>query len=205
MGSATQTPMSKKKEKQKLVPVLISSREGMHAVVTNLVADKLAVAALKVEIEQKKAAIDQKYQEKLDDLNRQILSGEAGLEVWSQKYPQEFGDRRSIELTAATFGFRKGGPKVGKISGITWEKIVARLASIVIKENEGTPEERVVFDGEDYLRYPDAVVDKEALLADRKNIPAQALELAGILIEQDEFFFFEPKSEVVEASVKEAA
>lgn len=191
-------------KKTKLAPVLISSREGMHAVVTRLVSSKLALAALRVGIEEEKAEIDKKHQEQIDELNRDILMHEGGLQVWATQHPEEFDGKKSIDLPAARFGFRTGPNKVEKAKGVkNWDEVVNRLISTLITE-DGTDNSPFIFEGEDYVRYGAPAVDKEALLAARETIPAEALKAAGIIFEQDEFFFFEPKSEVLEPT-KEAA
>ena len=194
------------KKKQKLEPVIIVSREGMQAVVTDLVANKLRFAKLKIKMETEKASVEKEYQTEFDELARLIQAAEGGLHVWSIKHKEdEFGKKKSIDLPSATFGFRTSPPKVEKTSG-TWEEIVARLAAVVVTGIDPTTgAEIVVFRGEDYIRYGVASVDKDSILRDREIIPAEALQAAGIVIAQDELFYFDPKSEVLEASTQEAA
>ena len=186
----------------KIKPVLIHSRDGMLAVVAELVSDKLALAALQVEVEQKKAEVEAAYQERIDQLARQIQMSEGGLHVWSDQHPEEFDGNKSIDLPSATFGFRTCPPKVEKAKGAkTWEDVVSRLAATLIQDACGNPE----FIGENFIRYGVATVDKDTILKIRDTIPAAALKAAGIVIEQEEIFFFKPKSEVLEASSQEAA
>jgi phage host-nuclease inhibitor protein Gam len=192
----------KKPKAPKLQPVLISSREGARAVVAELVEDKLRVEALTVQIEEAKAAIERDYKDEIDEINRRIQQNEGGLQVWSLQHPEEFGKAKSIDLTMARFGFRTCPTKVEKGKGAgTWEAVVNRLLSTVIKNDAG----EVIFNGEDYIQYGDPAVAKARLIVDKDIIPAEALLLAGISFEQDEIFFFEPKSEVLEASKKEVA
>lgn len=192
------------KKSQKLTPVLISSREGMLAVVTDTVGAKLDLAALQVEIEQQKAEIDRQHQARIDELTRQIQMNEGGLQVWASQHPEEFDGKKSIDLPAARFGFRTTPHSVEKAKGVrNWDDVVARLLATLITEND-EPNSPFRFIGEDYIRYGSPSVDKAKLLADRENIPAEALKAAGIIFDQDEIFFFEPKSEVLEAT-KEAA
>lgn len=190
------------KKKQKPQPVLISSREGMLAVVADLIQDKLEFQQIQLSIEQEKAAIDKKNQGALDALARRIQMNEAGLQVWSKMHPQEFDGKRSIDLPTAIFGFRLGKHKVDKPSNVTWKEIADRLISTILRPEE--PEGQPIFEGEEYIRYGDAEVDKDALLRDRDLIPQEALDVVGIKFAQDDFFFFEPKSQVLEAT-KEAA
>ncbi len=188
--------MSKKK---KLQPVLISSREGMLGVVADLVAAKLEFTKLLTQIEQEQVAIAKQHQPRIDELARNIQMSEAGLHVWSVSNPGEFDGKRSIDLPTALFGFRLGKHKVEKPSNVTWKEIVDRLISTIIwPPGVPTTDEQPIFEGENYVRYGDPEVDKDALLRDRKLIPEAALRATGISFCQEEFFFFEPKSEVLE-------
>jgi hypothetical protein len=181
-------------KKTKIKPVLIHSREAMLAVVANLVSDKLALAAKQVEIEQAKADID--------ELARRCQTNEAGLHVWSVQHPEEFDGGKSIDLPSATFGFRTCPPSVEKDkSARTWDDVAARLASTVINDATG----QAIFIGENFVRYGSPTVDKTGLIAIRDEIPEAAKKSAGFTIEQEEIFFFKPKSEVLEASSQEAA
>jgi|GEM_PF-2542851 len=193
----------KKPKAQKLQPVLISSREGARAVAAVLVEDKLRVEALKIQIDEAKAAIDREYKDELDEINRRIMQHEGGLQVWSLQHPEEFGKAKSIDLTMARFGFRTCPTKVEKAKGTgTWDEVVSRLLSTVVKD-AATGE--VLFNGEDYVQYADPTVAKARLIADKAIIPPAALKLAGIIFDQDEVFFFEPKSESLETSKQEVA
>ena len=189
-------------KKTKIKPVLIHSRDGMLAVVAELVSDKLALKELQIQIEQQKAAIDARYQERVDELARQIQMAEGGLHVWSDQNPGEFDGKKSIDLPSARFGFRLCPPKVEKGKGVkNFDEVLARLASTVVQDACGQP----VFIGENFIRDGSPSIDKERLIAERANIPAAAFKAAGFTIDQDEVFFFEPKSEVLEASSREAA
>jgi hypothetical protein len=192
----------KKPKKQKLQPVLISSRDGARAVAAVLVEDKLRVEALKIQIEEAKAAIDREYKDEVDEINRRILQNEGGLQVWSLQNPKEFGKAKSIDFTMCRFGFRTCPTKLEKDkSAGTWDAVLDRLLSTVITDDQG----EVIFRGEDYIAYGDPTVAKAKLIADRDIIPDAALKLAGIQFDQAEIFFFEPKSEVLEASSQAVA
>lgn len=196
-----------KKKAKKWEPILISSREGMRSVASDLVRDKLALKELQVQIEQEKAETDRKYKDQVDDLGRSIQMAEGGLQVWASQHSEEFADKRSIDLGFARLGFRKGPPKVEKRGKFTWPQIVTFLLALVVREKDaaGNETDTVVFEGADYVRYGEPTVNKDAILNDRETIPEEALKLAGIFIDQDEFFYFEPTSEVIDATVQKAA
>lgn len=190
------------KKKPKIQPVIITSRDAMRGVVAQLVADKLALGKVTLKVENEKLAIERKYQEEIDDLCRRIAAAEGGLHAWSalHKDDAEFDGKRSIDLPSARFGFRTCPPKVeteGK-----GDAAVNRLAAVVVLDPST---DEPIFRGEDYIAYGTPSIDKAKLLADRDKIPAEALLAAGIVIRQDELFFFEPNSEVLEASTQEAA
>jgi hypothetical protein len=189
-------------KKQKIQPVIITSREAMRVAAADLVADKLALEKLTVKIEARKLQIAREHQEEVDTLLRRIAATEGGLHAWSaiHKEDAEFDGKRSIELPCARFGFRTCPPKVETEN--KGEAAVNRLASVVVLDPST---DEPIFRGEDYIRYGAPAIDKDAILADRDKIPAEALVAAGIAIKQDELFFFEPKSEVLEASTQEAA
>jgi len=168
----------------------------MQAVVSEIVRTRLELAATLVTIEEGKAAVEAGFAAEVDELQRAIAQLEGGLQVWAAGHPEEFGDKKSIDLPSATFGFRQGPPKVEKVRAKeTWDDIVARMVSIV------TPD----FIGEDYVRYGAPSLDKDQLLKDRDTIAPEVLKAAGIRFDQDEFFYFTPKSEVLESTSKEAA
>lgn len=176
----------------------------MLAIVSELVSHKLAFAQIQLQIEQEKAQIEARHQPRLDELSRIIQMQEGGLQVWAERNPQEFDGKKSIDLPQAHFGFRTTPHRVEKAKGVrTWDDVVARLISTLITEDD-TPDSPFIFEGENYVRYPAPAVDKQKLLADRENIPPAALKAAGIRFEQDELFYFEPKSEVIEATTQAA-
>lgn len=189
-------------KKSKINPVLITSREAMLAVVSDLVRDKLAIAEIQIRIEQEKVAIEERYQARIDELARRIQMNEGGLHVWTEQNPQEFDGKKSIDLPSARFGLRTCPPKVEKARGVkNFDEVLARLASTVVHDATGNP----IFIGENFIREGQPSIDKDRLIAERANIPPAAFKAAGFTIDQDEVFFFEPKSEVLEASSKEAA
>jgi phage host-nuclease inhibitor protein Gam len=186
---------------EELQPILISSREGMQGVVADIIRNKLKVAALTVEMEKEIADVQKRYQKRIDPVNQQIAVGEAGVQIWAQKNRAEFpGEKKSIDLPMAIVGFRQSPPSVEKKKKVNWDNAALLLRSVKI-EKDGA----VLFDGTDYVVPGKPTLDKNALLRDIKNIPAEALEAAGIYFEQDEIFYIKPKSEVVEGTRLEAA
>ncbi len=177
--------------RKKITPILIQSRESMASVVSSIVDAKLKHSALINEMEQKILAIQSEYKSELDTLARQIEINESAAYIWSQQNLAEFGDKKSIDFTSATVGFRTSPPKVVPANSKISDKSIARLLEALEW-------------GEPYLNYPDPKPDKEAILADRNKLTPDQLRAAGIKIEQEEIFYIQPKSEIVETS-KQAA
>lgn len=185
-------------KKPKIEPCIIVSREGVQAAVSDIVRAKLRAAELTVQMEKEVAEIQKRYLARLDEINREIATKEAGVFVWAERNRSEFGNRKSIDLTMAIIGYRTSPPAVEQIR--SKEKvgdIAARLPSVIDEESG--------FIGENYVRYASPTIDKEKLLADREKIPASVLALAGLRIVQYEQFYITPKSEVIDSTTQEAA
>lgn len=180
-------------KRQKLEPCIITSREGLQAVVADVVALKLAHTQATAAMEAEIAEVQKFHQEHLLSLSRRLESKEAGVFVYCQKQRAElFPDKKSLDLLLATVGFELTPPRVEKCSGKdTYGKIGLRLEGLDW--------------GEAYVRYPEPEVNKELILADRAKLTPKQLQEAGLKIEQDENFFIRPKSDVAEQTVREAA
>jgi phage host-nuclease inhibitor protein Gam len=180
-----------KKEKVLTCPVL--SRESLDAVVAEVATLKLQYAAAKAALELEIASVQERRQQHLLALGKQIESREAGVFIYCQQHRSElFPDKKSIDLLLATVGYRTEPPSVEKCSKKdNWSAIAKRLEAL----DWGAP----------YITTPDPEVDKKALLADRDRLTAEQLSQAGIRFEQDEFFYITPKSDVAEKTVMEAA
>jgi phage host-nuclease inhibitor protein Gam len=190
-------------KKTKIPSIVIASREAMAATVNDIVTARLRHAELTAQMEQEIAAVQKRYQDRLADLGREIQSKEAGVQLYCEQHRAiEFTEKKSIDLTLATVGFRETPYRVEKIrSKDTWEEIAVRMASISTTDAGGAP----VFSGENYVTYPEPTLAKALLLQDRPQIPEDILKAAGIRFAYDELFYIAPKSQLAGDSVKEAA
>ena len=209
------------KKNTKFTPVLINSKDGLTAALNTLVSDKLALAALKIAMEEEIAAIQRRNQGRVEALTRDIAANEAGIQVFVTQRREELFPKgvKSLDFALATVGFRDTPHRVEKArSKDTFDEIALRMAGLVIHGEQltdpatgeplfenGEPARVVIFDGNDYVRYADPDLDKKALLSNRQNIPAEALKAAGIKFDYDELFYIEPKSEVIEGKTEVAA
>ena len=180
-----------KKQKIQIPPIL--SREGLEVVVAEVATLKIQYAAAKADVELEIARVQERRQEQMLSLARQIEVREAGVFIYCQQHrAQLFPDKKSIDFLLATVGFRTEPPSVEKGSRKdTWTAIAQRLEALQW--------------GSRYVNIPEPEVDKKALLADREKLSLEQLSEAGIRFEQDELFYITPKSEVAARTVLEAA
>jgi len=190
-------------KKMKIPSIVIASREAMTATVNDIVTAKLRHAEITAQMEQEIAGVQQRYQERLAGLGREIQSKEAGVQLYCEQHRgTEFVEKKSMDLTLATVGFRETPYRVEKArSKDTWEEIAVRMAAISKTDANG----ETVFAGENYVTYSEPSLAKAVLLQDRTRIPEDVLKAAGIRFAYDEIFYITPKSDVAKATVKEAA
>lgn len=94
-----------------------------------------------------------------------------------------FGKRKSIEFAAGILGFRTGTPKIKTRKGYTWASVL-NLMKEYLPSHVRTAEE----------------VAKDRLLADREDPKISGMfDKIGVVVDQDETFFVEPKKEDVAA------
>lgn len=118
-----------------------------------------------------------------DELAKWKQEKDRALEVL-QTYATEnrdelFSKKKSMETTHGVLGFRTGTPKLKTRKGFTWGAVLELL-------KEFNPA---------YVRTTDEVA-KDKLLADRDNeeMP-ELMQRVGVMVDQDETFFVEPKKE----------
>jgi phage host-nuclease inhibitor protein Gam len=114
-------------KKNKIPAIVIASREAMTGTVNEIVTAKLRHAEITAQMEQEIAAVQRRYQERLSGLGREIQSKEAGVQFYCEQHREaEFTEKKSIDLTLATVGFRETPYRVEKArSKDTWEEIAA--------------------------------------------------------------------------------
>lgn len=92
-----------------------------------------------------------------------------------------FTKKKSMETTHGVFGFRTGTPKLKLRKGFTWSAVLELLKEFDIS----------------YIRTSEEVA-KDKLLADRDNeTMPNLMTKVGVVVDQDEGFFVEPKKEQV--------
>jgi len=157
----------------------IQTRHQLDAVVENIVQLQLDHEELQRTQEREIAAIRQKYRAPLAELERYLLIEKSWAEKWAVENPHAFGEKRSLDCTHATIGFRVTPPRIERASRKwTWSAVALKLADLGW--------------GKRYLRVPAPEVNKEALLADRAELSPVELRQAGLRIAQEERFYIAP-------------
>lgn len=114
-----------------------------------------------------------KYQQQKDE-SLEVLQAYA-----TENREELFSKKKSMETAHGVLGFRTGTPKLKTRKGFTWSAVL-----VLLKELNPA-----------YVRTSDEVA-KDKLLADRDNeeMP-ELMQKVGVMVEQDETFFVEPKKE----------
>lgn len=179
-------------KKNKIIPIVITSRESMEASVADIVRLKLEYAERTAAMEQEIAAVQKKHQDAILSVARQIEIFEASVYMFCQNNRATlFPEKKSLDTLLAEVGFRLNPPSVEKIKNKdTWGTIALRLQA-----SEW---------GKDYVREADPEVNKAALLAKRTELNEADLKKVGLVIEQEENFYIDPKSQIAERTTKAA-
>lgn len=127
--------------------------------------------------------IREKYAEELSVLGEMKAESFEVIQAYAESNRDDFGKRKSMEFTHGIIGFRTGTPKLKTLKGYTWQAVTNLIKEFLPS----------------YIRTVDEPA-KDRLLADR-DVPEIALVFpkVGIMVDQDESFFVEPKKETVEA------
>ena len=157
----------------------IQTRQQLDVVVENIIQLQLDRAELERAQEREIIAIRQKFRPPLAELDRYLAAEITWVETWAKENPGAFGEKRSLDCTHATIGFRITPPRIERASRKwTWAAVALKLADLGW--------------GKRYLRIPAPEVNKEALLADRAELSVIELRQAGLRISQEERFFIAP-------------
>lgn len=136
---------------------------------------KQITAKMDVEI----TKIRDRYTEELQKLSDVKDDNFEILKVYAETNRDQFGSKKSMELTHGLIGFRTGTPKLKTRKGFTWNSVTNLLKEFL----------------PDYLRVTEEPA-KDMLLANREVPEVAALfPRCGIMVDQDETFFVDPKKE----------
>lgn len=174
--------MGKSRTKKVLLPTDITREQAEEAFAKFAAADanqQKITAQMDVQI----TKIREKYADQLTELAEVKDSAFELIQAYATNNREEFGKKKSMELTHGVIGFRTGTPKLKTLKGYTWPSVLNLLKTFMPT----------------YVRTVDEPA-KDRLLADREVIDVAALfPKCGIMVDQDEAFFVEPKKELAEA------
>jgi len=127
--------------------------------------------------------IREKYQDELATLSETKEQCFEKMQVYASDNRADFGNKKSMEFAHGVLGFRTGTPKLKTLKGFTWNSVTNLLKEFLPA----------------YIRTAEEPA-KDRLLADR-DAPEIAILFpkVGIMVDQDETFFVEPKKEEVTA------
>lgn len=123
--------------------------------------------------------IREKYSDELSKLEEVREKSFDEIQSFAASNRDQFGNKKSMEMTHGVIGFRTGTPKLKTLKGFTWNSVTNLLKEFL----------------PGYLRIIEEPA-KDRLLADRENPDTyQQFNKCGIYVDQDETFYVEPKKE----------
>lgn len=126
--------------------------------------------------------IREKYQDEIAELSQQKEDAFEQIQVYATENRQDFGNKKSLEMSHGIIGFRTGTPKLKTLKGFTWNSVTNLLKEFLPS----------------YIRTTEEPA-KDRLLSDREDPEIQSkLSKVGLFVDQDETFFVEPKKEGTE-------
>lgn len=164
----------------------IGNREDLESVFGEYAAVAIETAALKAELEESIRKTRAGYEAAFARLDEQAAALLADVEAWAAGHPEEFKEKKSLELLHGVIGFRTSTPRVAIPRGTDEDELAATLAESGL---------------DCYVRLR-RELDKPAILAAvADTAPANEAEAVlaayGIRVRQSERFFAEVREEVV--------
>lgn len=155
------------------------SREEAERLVGEITDLSIKRNALTADMDAAVTAARARYETTLANTEARIDSLTEQVRDWALANPEEFGKKKSLEMTHGVIGFRTGMPKLKTLSGFTFARVLHQLRSVKW--------------GAAFIRVKEEA-DKESLISafTSKNISASELREIGVRVDQEESFFVEP-------------
>jgi phage host-nuclease inhibitor protein Gam len=171
----------------RLTRSVVSTRSEAEQTLGEVAANTAELNALKAQLNQDITAARQKYEGRIEALERQIEQKSGLLQQWAEATPEEFADKKSIDFLHGRLGFRTGNPTLKTISGWTFKRVLEVVDRTFVRTKEE--------------------LDKEGVLAahTRGELDDKGLRSVGLRVVQDEAFFIEPKLEEAAGKIVTAA
>jgi phage host-nuclease inhibitor protein Gam len=178
------------KSRIKAAPSAIKSRDEMEKVVSEIALLTLSARGTLDQFNAELTQLKAGCAETLKPIEEELGLKMALARDWAQANPAEFGEARSITMSAGTVGFRKGNPTAKLLNKKwSWEKSLAALQSLKL-----TRYIRTTFE-----------VNKNAIIEDRDTEAAKTFDAFGVKIVQDDGFYIDTELKTADARVKENA
>jgi len=179
-------------------PVILLTREGMESAITDYFALQLKRKRAVLKMEEEKLAVEKKHETELNDLAADIELRFASIQNYCELHRDELmpTEKKSFETVNAEVKFAFT-PHAVETVGKESEKTKAKRLQGLVFPLEG---DKQLDCGEKYVRIPEPVLNKAALLQDRSLLTPAQLRIMGITFSQTETFSVTPKSELVDAT-----
>ncbi len=167
-----------KKNRIKMAAAVARTRAEMEAVAGEIADLKNRQRSCSAEMDAGLQEIRRHYAEILGGLEEQIAARMEVARSWAERNWEAFGGAKSLELTQAVIGYRRGQPQLKTVGGWTWDRVLEAV--------KAAPE------GAELVRRKEEV-NKQRILLEREQIGAERLRELGVRVAQEEAFFVEPK------------
>ena len=107
----------------------IETREELERAMGEYAAAQIGLEKCKAEMEERIHEVRQDYEARLAALKLAAEAPFKQLELWARLHPEEFAERKSLELTHGTIGFRTGMPRVTVRRGTDEDELCQLLES----------------------------------------------------------------------------
>ena len=174
--------MGKTRQKKVLLPTTITKAEAEEAFADYAQADAKQ-QQLTSKMDEAITKIRAKYADEIAELTDKKDEAFEVMHAYAENNRDDFGKKKSMDLTHGTIGFRTGTPALKTAKGFTWKSVTVLL-------EKGY---------KDFVRQVTEPA-KDKILADRLKPEVKLMmEDCGIVVDQAETFFVEPKKELIEA------
>ena len=167
----------------------IETREELERAMGDWARADLALRSARVEKERAIQAARERYEQVEPALKAAAEAAFRQLELWARLHPEQFRDRKSLELVQGTIGFRTGMPRVSAPRGMDEDRLCEALANHGFAAVVRTARE---LDRQEVIRFAGSEKESERHFAERL-----AAEF-GIRVRQGERFYAEAREEAVD-------
>lgn len=178
-----------KKNRIKITAPTIATRSELEDVIGSIRAITIQRNQLAAEREACIKVIDDEAGPLLGECDKQLQQLTEQVKVWAEANPAEFDGKRSLETIHGKLGWRTGQWQIAALPGWIWQRGAksAKNAKAVLDSLK----KRF---GAIYVRTKEEV-DKDAIIAARASISAEAMADVGVRVFQEESFYVEPNVE----------